>query len=83
MSLEQDEVFLRQDREDLFEILAMRFGEIPEGLIRQIGQLTDLNQLQRLILVACNSPDLNVFMEELGEPESSFKLTGERFNPLA
>lgn len=82
MSLGEEEMFLRQDREDLREILTMRFGDIPEDVNTQIEHITDLNQLQRLILVACNSLDLRVFTEELGEPDQSFKLTGERFNPL-
>jgi len=78
----EDERFIEQDRQDLCEILAVRFGNIPNDVIQQIDELKDLNQLQRLILVACNSPSFKVFIEELGEPNQSFKLTGERFNPI-
>lgn len=77
-----DEGFVKQDQEDLTAILNMRFGEIPAEIALRIEGLHDLNQLQRLIIVACNAPDWKVFTEELDEGVQAYKLTGERFNPL-
>lgn len=82
MSLENDEQYLDLDREDLNAILDMRFGEIPLQIAQKIASLQDLNQLQRLIIVACNAPEWNVFLEELYQDDQANKLVGDRFNPM-
>lgn len=71
-----------QDREDLIAILRMRFGDVPPSIIERIYDFNDLNTLERLILVAANVPDFDIFLEEMGEDQGSFKITGERFNPI-
>jgi hypothetical protein len=78
----EEEANLVDDREDLITVLKIRFGELPTNVIEAIYNLSDLETLERLILVAANAPDLHVFIEELEEGEGPFKITGERFNPI-
>ncbi|WP_106497466.1 hypothetical protein [Lentibacillus sp. Marseille-P4043] len=80
-SFEEDANFV-QDREDLIAVLKMRFGEIPSGVIDAIYKTNDMNTLERLILVAANAPTLKIFLEELEEGSGSFRILGERFNPI-
>ncbi|WP_054788014.1 MULTISPECIES: hypothetical protein [unclassified Gracilibacillus] len=82
MFLYEQEAQMGDDRQDLIEILQMRFGVLPEELEEHLYQLSEFETLQRLILVAANAPTLRVFMEELQEGNHPFKLVGERFNPL-
>jgi len=79
----QEEASFVQDREDLLALLKMRFDEIPTGVIEAVYELNTLDALERLILVAANAPSFQVFLEELEQSEGSFRIVGERFNPLA
>lgn len=80
-SMKEDAQFI-QDREDLISILRMRFGDIPAKMIDAIYQLDELDTIDRLILVAANAPSFKVFLEEMGADEDSFRIVGERFNPI-
>ncbi|GGB60617.1 hypothetical protein F3157_21420 [Virgibacillus dakarensis] len=80
-SFEEDANFV-QDREDLIAVLRMRFGNLPAGVIDGIYKINDMNTLERLILVAANAPELKIFLEEMKEGTGSFKILGERFNPM-
>ena len=71
------------DREDLISLLRMRFGDIEPEIIEAVYELDDLATIDRLILVAANAPNLEIFLEELEEGEGSFKIMGDRFNPIA
>lgn len=77
-----DDERLVQDREDLIGVLRMRFGGIAPGIIDTIYAFDEPDDMERLILVAANAPDLKTFLEELEEGSGNFKITGERFNPL-
>lgn len=78
----EHEASLVNDREDLIALLRMRFGDIAPGVIETIYQLNDLQTIERLILVAANAPDYKTFLTELEAKEGSFKIVGERFNPI-
>lgn len=78
----ENEAGFVQDREDLIGLLKMRFGPIQTGVIEAIYQVTSLDDLERLILVAANAPTLKIFLEELEEGQGSFRILGERFNPI-
>ncbi|WP_373894840.1 hypothetical protein [Virgibacillus sp. CBA3643] len=78
---EEDAGFV-QDREDLISVLRMRFGDVSPGIIESIYEMEDLDTLERLILVAANAPTLKVFLEELEEGTGTFRIHGERFNPI-
>lgn len=80
-SFEQEAELVR-DREDLIAVLRMRFGKISPEIIESVYELNEIQTLERLILVAANAPSLSVFLEELEAGDGSFKLVGERFNPL-
>ncbi|MCC2683611.1 MAG: hypothetical protein K0R75_510 [Paenibacillaceae bacterium] len=77
-----EEEMLAQDREEVLAVLQIRFDNVPEHVERLIRGIRELDRLQRLILVAANAADLTVFIEELQESEDSFRLLGDRFNPL-
>jgi hypothetical protein len=76
-----DEEMLALDQADVLEILRMRFHTIPAEIVNKIKAIRQLDVLQRLILVAANAADWQVFLEELREGETSFRLLGERFDP--
>ncbi|WP_033829487.1 hypothetical protein [Bacillus andreraoultii] len=76
------EADLVQDREELIYVLRLRFGEIASGIIETIYQISELQTLERLILVAVNAPTLKVFLEELEAGEESYRIVGDRFNPI-
>lgn len=78
----ENEAAFVQDREDLIAVLRMRFGDISTETIEGIYELNELDTLERLILVAANAPTLQIFLEEMEEGDESFRITGERFNPL-
>lgn len=78
----EEDAGLVQDREDLISVLKMRFGTIPSEVIEDIYGLNDLETLERLILAAANAPSFTIFLEELAEGTGTFRLVGERFNPL-
>ncbi|SET17307.1 hypothetical protein SAMN05216389_106162 [Oceanobacillus limi] len=82
MFLFENEADFVQDREDLLHVLRMRFGDIAPGIVEKIYEIDDLEALERLILVAANAPTLRIFLEELEAGNNSFKLVGERFNPI-
>lgn len=82
MFLYQKESEFVQDREDLIAILRMRFGEVPPSIVEKIYGFSDLDTLERNILVAANVPSFEIFLEEIEEDPKSFKITGERFNPI-
>lgn len=73
---------LAQDQADVLEIVRIRFGDVPEEVVEKIISIQQLDVLQRLILVAANAADWPIFLEELLEGETSFRLLGERFDPI-
>lgn len=82
MFMFEEDANLVQDREDLIAVLRMRFGDIQPGVVDAVYEISDMNTLERLILVAANAPELKIFLEELEEGSGTFKLLGERFNPI-
>lgn len=78
----QEEANFVQDREDLIALLKMRFNSIPTGVIETIYGISSLDRLERLILVAANAPTFKIFLEEMEENKDSFRIMGERFNPI-
>ncbi|WP_085992614.1 hypothetical protein [Oceanobacillus senegalensis] len=82
MFLFDNEADLAQDREDLIQVLRMRFGDVAPGIIEKVYEMNELDTIERLILAAANAPSLSIFIEELEAGDGSFKLVGERFNPI-
>lgn len=78
-----EEEALQIDREDLFSIIEMRFGQVPSVVRRVVLQIKKPDVMQRLILAAANVPDWAAFLKELQAGEKAFRLVGEDFNPLA
>ena len=82
MFVYEDEAMLVQDREDLIAILRMRFGTTSPEIIEAIYKISQLDTLERLIIVAANAQSLGVFLEEMQEGKESFRILGDRFNPI-
>lgn len=82
MFLFENQADFVQDREDLLQVLRMRFGDIAPGIVEAIYMIDDLNTIERLILVAANAPTLGIFLEEMEAGEGNFRMVGERFNPI-
>ena len=78
----EQEAAIGDDREDLIEILSMRFGSVSPEILEAIYQLNDFDTIERLILIAANAPNMNTFVEELKQGEGNFRIVGERFNPI-
>ncbi|MGG6312107.1 hypothetical protein [Paenibacillus macerans] len=83
MEARELELFVSQDREDLLAVLEMRFGMPGPEVRERVASIRSLDELQRLILAACNASDWSVFAEELQAEAGAFKLAGERFNPVS
>lgn len=56
---------LAQDRQDLLEVIRLRFGEPDPALARRIEALSDAGLLQHLILIAANDT-LPLLRRQLG-----------------
>ncbi|WML44413.1 hypothetical protein [Neobacillus sp. PS3-40] len=82
MFVYEDEAMLVQDREDLIALLRMRFGTISPEVIDSIYKISQLDTIERLILVAANAGNLRIFLEEMQEGEDSFRILGDRYNPI-
>ncbi len=83
MTDETQRAALQSDRKDLLTVLDMRFGFVPEDIQAHIAATTELDTLERLILVAANAPDWKSFVEELDTGSRAFRLVGPRYDPLA
>ena len=70
------------DVEDLLYLLEGRFGSIDSRVRQMIKDISDFSTLNRLILVAANVSSYRDFLQEL-ENKDSFKIAGDRFNPLS
>ncbi|GMA50365.1 hypothetical protein GCM10025857_17220 [Alicyclobacillus contaminans] len=53
------------DQADLLAILALRFGMVPQGVVRRIRAVTDVATLERLVQAAVRVEDWQAFMREL------------------
>ncbi len=65
---------LRQDLEDLREVLRLRFGAIPDDIESLLLRLEDIEQTNRLVLVAANAPDLAAFRGEIASDMPAFRV---------
>lgn len=90
MNNEEDERAARRaqaatavDHEDMLAILNMRFGAVPSEVRERIESCDNLDQLERLVLVAANVPTWDDFLAELTSASDEFKIVGARFNPLS
>ena len=81
-ALHDEQHMIAMDREDVIEVIRMRFGHLSEEAAEQLNQITRPEAMQRLILVAANATNIDVFMEELRAGADSFKMLGDRFDPL-
>ncbi|HET7658627.1 MAG TPA: hypothetical protein VFK37_10060 [Bacillales bacterium] len=83
MMKQQLEEMLATDREDLMAVLMMRFGPVPDDIVKEIEAINSTETLERLILAAANVPNWETFVSELREGQGAFKLTGDLYDPLS
>jgi len=55
----------RTTREDIVEILEVRFESIPPSIIEQLEQVKDIARLKQRLRLAISSPSLEAFEEQL------------------
>ncbi|MDA8346308.1 MAG: hypothetical protein M0Z66_12620 [Thermaerobacter sp.] len=72
---------LQADREDLRTVLLMRFGGVPADVEEKIMALQDIEQTNRLVLVAANAPDLQALRSEISSEIPAFRILSEAFEP--
>lgn len=75
-------VMLQEDLQDLLALLDMRFGTIPPNVLARIERIDKLDTMERLILVAANAADWQVFVQELQAGDGAFKLVGDHLSPI-
>lgn len=56
---------LREDRQDLLQVVRLRFGEIEPAVAERVEAIEDAGLLQHLILLAANEP-YERLLRELG-----------------
>lgn len=72
---------LQADRDDLLEVLTLRFGFVPESVRTLIAACHNSTTLERWILVAANVPDWAAFLKDLDAGPNAFKMVGANFEP--
>jgi hypothetical protein len=78
----EDEAMLVQDREDLIEVLRLRFVFVPPEVISEIYEIKEMNEIERLILAAANVPTWDLFMKDFSNRKGAFRIAGDQYNPL-
>lgn len=73
---------MQVDREDILALLSIRFGLIPESVVKAIHDIEDPPALERLVLVAANVPNWQTFLDELKSGLTAFKIIGQSYNPI-
>lgn len=81
MTMNQEQA-LTIDKEDLVGLLELRFGAVPPTVQEEIGEIKELETVERLILVAANVPTWDAFLADLGTGTSAFKIVGDVYNPI-
>ena len=72
---------LQADRDDLLEVLTIRFGAVPEDMRARIAVCNNQETLERLILVAANVPDWATFLKDFDAGPNAFKMVGASYEP--
>lgn len=72
---------LAADRDDLLEVLTIRFGAVPEALRARIAVCNNSSTLERWILVAANVPDWATFLKDFDAGPNAFKMVGANYEP--
>jgi hypothetical protein len=80
-SLQRTRLLLEADRADLRTILLMRFGALPQEIEEKIMALRDIEQTNRLVLVAANAPDMEAFHAEIASETPAFRILSQAFEP--
>ena len=70
---------LREDLEDLRAVLTLRFGAIPDDIEAKLRDLRDIEQTNRLVLVAANAPDLDALRREFSSEIPAFRILSGSF----
>ena len=78
---ERQRAMIEADREDLLQVLALRFGAVPESVRTRIAVCNNSATLERWILVAANIPDWESFLNDLDAGPNAFKMVGAGYEP--
>ena len=69
--LAREEGIIEKGREDVIDVLQIRFGEIPNELVDKINQIEDVTQLKRLLNRAVTSNSLSEFQQAIAHLEAA------------
>lgn len=72
---------LAADRDDLLEVLTIRFGAVPDEIRARIAVCNNSETLERWILVAANVPDWATFLKDFDAGPNAFKMVGASYEP--
>lgn len=78
---ERQRAMIEADREDLMQVLALRFGAVPESVQTRIAICNNSETLERWILVAANVPEWGAFLNDLDAGPNAFKMVGASYEP--
>ena len=57
----QEEAILKTQRENILDLLQVRFGEVPQSLVEAVNHLEDISTLKQLFLQAISVGSLAEF----------------------
>ena len=78
---ERQRAMIEADREDVLQVLTLRFGAVPESVWTRIAVCNNSATLERWILVAANVPDWATFLNDLDAGPNAFKMVGASYEP--
>lgn len=81
MSDARQRALLQADRDDLLEVLTLRFGGASEAMRARIAVCNNPATLERWILVAANVPDWATFLNDFDAGPNAFKVVGASYEP--
>ncbi len=69
--LAREEGITEKGREDVIDVLQIRFGELPNELVDKVNQIEDLTQLKMLLNRAVTANSLSEFQQAIAHLKSA------------
>ena len=69
--LAREEGLIEKGREDVIDVLQIRFGELPNELVDKVNQIEDVTQLKMLLNRAVTANSLSEFQQAIAHLKSA------------